>query len=185
MIEAFCLASGPSLTIDDVERVREWRFAAPDRIVGVANLTFRLAPWADYLWAMDKKWWRQYGKEAASFHGKKYSVARHGGQAEYLSRLTVDPYGNSGGGCISVARHLGAQRIYLLGYDCKLTYGKTHWHGDHPKGLGNAASMRIWPKQFERLASEFNAKGIDVINCSRHTNLTCFKRASLEDVLSA
>src|SRR5690606_36428084 len=77
-----CIASGPSLTADDVETVRRWRQEAqgehagagqdasaggPDREwaggpvgVVVTNTTFRAAPWADVLYAMDRAWWLRY-----------------------------------------------------------------------------------------------------------------------------
>jgi len=48
-----CIASGPSLTRADVERVREWRQEAgapTKRRVIVVNTSYKIAPWADALY---------------------------------------------------------------------------------------------------------------------------------------
>ena len=59
----------------------------------------------------------------------------------------------------------------------------THWHGDHV-GLanGNPASFI---QHFEKLAPELAAEGIECINASRATALTCFPRATLADALAS
>ena len=51
-----CIASGPSLTPEDVQAVKEWRDAGKGKVI-VVNTTFRAAPWADAMFAMDAKWW--------------------------------------------------------------------------------------------------------------------------------
>lgn len=94
-----------------------------------------------------------------------------------------NPHGNSGCGAISLACFAGARRVLMLGYDCQKTGGKTHWHGDHPKGLGNAGSVHKWPAQFASLKAKMS--GVEIINCSRETALTVFPRASLEQTLGA
>lgn len=71
----------------------------------------------------------------------------------------------------------------MLGYDCKRTGGKAHWHGDHVKQLGNAGSMPNWPKQFAGLAAMAQRKGVKLLNASRETALTCIPRVQLEDAL--
>lgn len=76
----------------------------------------------------------------------------------------------------------GAKRIILLGYDMQKTNGQSHWHGDHPKGLGSAGKIAEWPSEFERLKR--NNPTIEIINCSRETALTCFARRPLEEVLN-
>ncbi|MGA4815964.1 hypothetical protein ACPA9J_15885 [Pseudomonas aeruginosa] len=52
---------------------------------------------------------------------------------------------------MAIAR--GAKRIILLGYDMQKTNGQSHWHGDHPKGLGSAGKIAEWPSEFERLSA--------------------------------
>lgn len=142
----------------------------------VTNTTFRVAPWADVLYAMDRQWWERYRDEvAATFRGALVSPLAncHG-----VRRVTFDHRENSGAGAITLAIHLGAQRIVLLGYDCQYTGGRRHWHGDHPPGLGNAGSINDWPEHFVRLARDL--RQFNLVNCSRETALTCFARGDLE-----
>lgn len=90
---------------------------------------------------------------------------------------------NSGHQAISVAYQKGATKIILLGYDMQHTGGKTHWHGDHPRGLTNAEGIEVWRRHFTPLARALELKGVTVVNCSAETALTCFKRERLENAL--
>lgn len=151
----------------------------------VANTTFRIAPWADMLFAMDQQWWDLHRAEVAeTFRGdrissnqvpKKYMVTR-------LMPSELKSYGNSGAACISLAVLSGATRVILLGYDCQKTGGKAHWHGDHPPGLGNAGGVDKWPAKFKELARDINGRAT-VINASRATALDMFPRQELEQAL--
>lgn len=53
-----CLASGPSLTEDDVNYVRG------KALVIAVNDTIRLAPWADVIYSSDQLWWARNHKKA-------------------------------------------------------------------------------------------------------------------------
>jgi hypothetical protein len=137
---------------------------------------------------MDVQWWDKHIEEVREhFRGAKLSSSnmakRHG--TTYVGKVTPDwtPFGNSGAGCVAFAAALGAKRIILLGYDCQKTHGLTHWHGSHPRGLGDAGSMPKWPAQFKRLADRWGAHA-EIINCSRQTALTVFPRGDLEDQLT-
>jgi len=90
---------------------------------------------------------------------------------------------NSGYQAIGLAYALGADRIILIGYDMQHTGGARHWHGDHPDGLKNAQGVEKWVKHFESLAVDLEGEGIEVVNCTIETALTCFQRADLRDVL--
>lgn len=90
---------------------------------------------------------------------------------------------NSGAGALLMARHYGAELIIMLGYDCQVgENGERHWHGSHPKGLGNAGMLAQWPEQFRKAAQQL--KPARVINASRITALQCFERMSLDDALA-
>lgn len=176
-----CIASGPSLTAEDCERIR----AAGLRAV-VTNTTFRLCPWADILFGFDTRWWRVYGAEvAASFGGRKIAALptalRYG--AESPTWFSV--YRNSGASAVSIALAAGAARVVMLGYDASNDpdTGKRHHHEDHPAGLANADSIPMWGYQFDRLAKHAQRLGASVLNASRRTSLQCFPRVDLETVL--
>ena len=172
---AACIASGPSLTEEDCERIR----AAGIPTI-VTNNTWQRCPWADVLYAMDRKWWIEYAEEVKEFTGRKCTAVR-GTQAE---RIAFRHGRNSGHGAIALAAKFGAKKIIMLGYDCQFTGGQRHWHGNHKKGMGNADKLPTWSITFRRLAQELKAQGVDVINCTRETALTCFTRAPLDSTLA-
>lgn len=193
--EIVCIASGPSLTRDDCERVGRWRSAAEGRAAIVVNCSFRLAGWADVLYAADTQWWRDHHVEAATFHGERWTCSGEPAQLHGVNRcearfgqgLCRDPRylntgGNSGYQAINLAYHFGARRIILLGYDMQHTGGRRHWHEDYPAG-GNAAPVESWRKRFEPLARDLRNDGVTVINATRVTALECFERMPLEDAL--
>jgi hypothetical protein len=179
-----CLASGPSLTKEDTEKVRLWRGLSKDRGVFVINTTYQMAPWADVLFCMDHAWWKIHIKDVANtFQGAKYTLYNIKPYFEGLEAIPhpFTSYGNSGAGAINLADHFGAKRVVLLGYDCHHN-GKAHWHGDHPQGLGNANSFHKWPRHFRKLAENISS---EVINCTRETSLDVFRKEILESVIKS
>lgn len=175
-----CIASGPSLTREDCELVR-----ASGHATVVTNTTFRLAPWATVLMAHDRKWWEMnHADVAATFAGHKVIGGTRGQcyGAQSLALMRFRPFGNSGAAAVSLAVLAGSKKVVMLGYDCQHTGGKTHWHGDHPPGLGNAGSVARWAPKFAQLAEYARRSGCAVVNASRETALTMFPRVALEEV---
>lgn len=186
---AFVIASGPSLTREDCDCVE--RVAAESIAV---NSTFRIAPWASVVYGCDYEWWRTHVDEvrrvsqaelwtqdpvAAPKFELKYIESQRG------SGLSKGPGifqgGNGGHQAIALAAKWGAKRIVLLGFDMQNTNGKTHWHGDHPPGMQKIPPFQIWIDAMEKLAVDLKAAGIETLNASRETALTCFDRVRLED----
>lgn len=184
-----CIASGPSLTAADVERVRCWRAEAEagpstERAVIVTNTTFRIAPWADVLYGFDIAWWKHHVEEVDRvFSGERCSQAKLPSRYRVTHLDKVPHFGNSGSAAMYLAAHRGAKRIVMLGYDCQHTGGKAHWHGNHPGKLGNAGTVKSWPAKFAMLADALEKRGVEVVNASRVTALECFQRADLETAL--
>jgi len=169
-----CMASGPSLTPEQIEAARGHR-------VIVTNTTFQAVPWADVCFAMDRRWWAQYLKEVKeTFQGERWTAGIKVNEVQSASGLA--PVMNSGAGAILLARYFGAGRVVLLGYDGKRgPKGEAHHHGDHPKPLSNAFSLPRWPRQFERVAQR--VEGLEVINCSPGSAIAAFPQGSLDEVL--
>jgi hypothetical protein len=133
------------------------------------------------LFAIDKAWWEMYIQNIyTTFQGDKFiaNPPLRGHDIESVEFLNC--HGNSGIGSIALAIYGGASKIILLGYDCKYTNGKAHWHGNHPRGLANVANIANWPEKFASFAKTVN---IPILNASRETALDCFERVKLEDVL--
>jgi hypothetical protein len=184
--EAVVMASGPSLTMEDVETVRQWREAAENRRVIVTNTTYQAALWADALFFHDFKWWGKYKHDVVGrFTGDLVTLSSiNSERVKRLTRPAFNGFGNSGAAAIELAVFAGCRRVITLGLDCQYTNNRKHWHGDHPRGLGNAKSMPKWANSFKRLAGHAKGKGVEVINASRATSLTCFALQPLEIALN-
>lgn len=190
----FILASGPSQNFEDMKATRR-----KGPTIAVNNTIFS-AIWADYLYAADRKWWQHYGPRVRDIKAIKYSAVKQSLNYGAEKIVTLGPPratglgrngvihrgGNSGYQAINLAYALGARSIVLLGFDCGYTYGRRHYHQDHPTegvGLGNAEGVELWRENFVALAADLRDEGVHVVNCSRETTLDCFERMKLEDVL--
>lgn len=177
-----CIASGPSLTVEDCDRVRQ-----SGHPVIVTNTTFRIAPWADVLFGMDAAWWAAHYKEVDSvFKGARLTTAHNAtryGATTLYGQPWFRGFGNSGTCAVSLAVSCGASRVLMLGFDAQKTGGRVHWHGDHPPALSNGRSMKTWPGKFAQLAAFARRRECRIVNVSRETSLTCFDRADLESAL--
>lgn len=186
-----CLASGPSLTANDVDACRG---KAP---VVAVNDTYRLAPWADVLYACDAKWW-DYHNGVTMFPGLKFSLEKKADRwlgVQVLERsndrgLDLSPARlctgmNSGYQAINLAVHLGARRILLLGYDMQVQGKRSHFFGDHPKGLQRSAAYEQCCERFASLVEPLKSLGVSVINCSRQSALKAFPRQPLVEALGS
>ena len=174
------MASGPSLTMQDVELVRKWWEQDEMHKAIVTNTTFKAAPWADVLAFHDFKWWKVFREEVREgFAGEKVTIADINAEGVQVIKSLSVP-GNSGAMGLALATYAGAAKVILLGADCKHTNGRKHWHGDHPKPLGNAASVKKFLAHYARIP-RFNA---EVVNATRDTDLKCFERVQLEEVLT-
>lgn len=109
----------------------------------------------------------------------------YGRQGKGLGRDVIHYGNNSGYQAINLAYLWGAERIILLGFDMQHTSGKVHFFGDHPKHLANGPCFHSIIPMFDRLAKDLEEEGVEVINATRTTALTCFKTQDLETVLQS
>jgi hypothetical protein len=183
-----CIATGPSLTREDVEACRD---KAP---VIAVNDAVRYAPWADVLYACDAKWWSEH-PETMTFTGRKYGLRAASGRPDVTvlkqgtdGGLSLDPTTlctgkNSGYQAINLAVLLGAVRILLLGYDMQAAGTQVHFFGNHPWPSG-PTPFGLFLAHFQTLVAPLRAAGVTVVNCTRSTRLTCFPRQPLAEALS-
>lgn len=92
--------------------------------------------------------------------------------------------GNSGYQAINLAYLWGAKRIILLGFDCKPVNGKDHWFGQHDKRLTNTQPYQLWMNNFPKLAKDLLLQGVEVINCSPDSALTCFNKEEIGKIIN-
>lgn len=191
-----CIASGPSLTDDQIAIVRAAHATDRCRVIAV-NDNWKKAPFADVLYACDDSWWQFHiaAIRQSKFAGELWTASRsaqlrhrlmhvHGISRPGLSQSlgVIHHGGNSGYQAIGLAHQFGAARIVLIGYDMQKTGGSAHWFGNHPPGFHNAPSLARWVTHFDQLAADLRGIGVEVINCTRETALACFTRDNLENV---
>ncbi len=183
-----CIGTGPSLTQADVDFCR-----GKARVI-VVNDAYKLALWADVMYACDVKYWT-WEKGAPSFPGLKYRLQGHPNlfpQVQVLKNmgrigLCLDPRGvmagyNSGYQAVNLSVHLGAAKIVLLGYDMgQQLKGPSHFFGEHRDKTRPPYAACI--QAFRTLPAPLLAAGIDIVNCSRQTALGWFRKEPLEAVL--
>lgn len=74
----------------------------------------------------------------------------------------------------------------LLGFDhYPGLRGRMHFFGPHTDELDSGHDFNAWRSKMQPLADDLKAAGVEVINCSRDTALTCFPRGDLLQCLSA
>ena len=148
------------------------------------NSTWKAARFCKVIYAGDRKWWYAYRHEididakqvcfsssACKLYGLKHHKFKHG--RGY----------NSGMLAIDWAIQQGATKVVLLGYDCSVVNG-LHHHGPHDKTHNpNPQKCAIWQTQFRNLAAVH--KGVNVVNCSRYTELAAFRVGDLETELAS
>jgi hypothetical protein len=173
---------------------------AKARTIAVGD-AWRLAPGADLLYHADAPWWDHY-QGVPEFRGERWtqdkvwgpeSAQRWGlrvARSELLPGVSFDQAcihqgWNSGFQAFNLAVLFGASRIILVGFDMQAKNGKQHFNGNHPAGLNRDSPYRLFVSEFNRAAQQLADAGIEVINASRETALTCFPRQDLGDALQA
>lgn len=153
------------------------------------NSTFRLAPWADMLYAADAEWWAHSANhDALKFAGLRVSVSeappgvlrlRHTGPEGFdPDPACLRTGSNSTYQAVHIAIHAGASRVLLFGVD--MTGG--HWHGKHPPGLRETPEEHyaLFMRRFETLVEPAAKLGVDVVNCTPGSALNAFRRSTLQ-----
>lgn len=184
------VASGPSLRQWQVDHLVE---RAP---VIATNGSFMALRRPGIVYGCDAGFWDAYARRvkvsghecwtadvsAAQRHGLNH-VRLKTGDGLCAAKNTVNSGANSGYQAINLAFHFGAKKIVLVGFDMQATSGRWHWHDDLKGVEGRDPGINRWPRKFPALAFDLRQWGVEVVNCSIETALTCFPRADLRDVI--
>ncbi len=181
---AFLLGGGPSLQLDQIERLKTYHVIA-------INQARRIAPWAEVLYFGDCNWYRQNAATLHRFKGRKVTICSLcrdlpdycALRCRYNHGLDTNPAWlasiNSGYAAINLAYHFGVRRIALLGYDMHARSG-ANWHTDYKEQNLVIEKSAIG---FCSLVEPLAAANVEVINTSEGSALTMFKYKSLDKVL--
>lgn len=190
---AAIVAGGESVTPEDVNKLRgRCR-------VAVVNNSCELAPWADVLYAADRRWWDVH-PEGRNFAGLKVTPDADAAKQHRLQMIRLindtgparDEFtmaepglvgrgGNSAFQLTNLVMQFGVRRILWLGFDCK----GSHWHGNHPTPLRNPTPQRlaIWAATFDAQAKRLLNMGVEIINCSQTSALNAYPKLTVHEVL--
>lgn len=178
------IASGPSLTQEDVDYCRD------KATVYVVNNAYKLAPWADLLYACDLEWWDHYKPD---FSGQKWTLNPEAAEKHDLNLIPYEPglrFGtkdtigtgqNSGFQALNLSYILGHRKAILLGFDFKNT--GEHFFGRHPGAMNKTPDMRPWVRHMSLAAPEMKEAGFEVINCTRDTAIDAFPMMDIKEAL--
>jgi hypothetical protein len=193
------VAGGPSLKDFNYERLRGEKTIA-------INVAYMKVPWADALFMMDSRLYRwitvenRLGEEAkknfCEFKGYKVFLdilnrhypdmlyVRSCGRAGLSSSIErgLCHGNNTGVGALNLAVCLGANPIYLLGYDMKHNNGQAHWHNYYPV-VHKEPIVKTFIGDFEIIAPIVKEKNIQVINLNPDSALRCFPFGDINQVL--
>jgi hypothetical protein len=190
-----CLGGGPSLTKQQVDLA-----AGRARALAI-NDAWRLAPWADVLYACDWRWWQTYDG-VPGFAGLKVTLSNSRGHLDAWPDIRMventgtegledAPTGlrtgrNGGYQAINLAVHLGARRVVLLGYDMKAAPdGRTHWFGDHADWPTRTTIYEtVMRPHFAGLVAPLARRAVEVVNATPESALDAFPKMRLEEVLA-
>ena len=92
--------------------------------------------------------------------------------------------GNSGFGAMMLAIALGANPIYLLGFDMKAEQ-TTHFHSGYPNQQIENLRLKLdsYRKEFEKVAQTIDNMGIKVVNLNPDSGITSFEFDTIENVM--
>ena len=89
---------------------------------------------------------------------------------------------NSGYAALNLAVCLGANPIYLLGFDCKHENGRSHWHDGHIRKQEEKSAIK-WVKRFKVAAEKLAMTDFRVVNLNPDSALECFEKMRPEEIL--
>lgn len=90
---------------------------------------------------------------------------------------------NSGLNALCLAICLGANPIYLLGFDMKGEKGRAAWfHDGYPEVQDEEMYKRMMVPNFELFASDIKKAGFKIINLNPDSELKCFEFGRFEDI---
>ncbi len=196
--DVFVLASGPSLTQDVCDKIK-------GRNAIVINASFALAPWARVWYFTDGHIYEKYREQVFAWPGDIVTMSK-AAKAELNKRVKrvqgrgdpslpmgeFPPLGSpviwqgrsSGHTAISLAIALGAKRVMLLGYDCRIVDGREHHHAEY----AGPRDHEIYAREFVPAYAGWNAAalraGVEILNCTEGSAVNEFPFADLDEVLA-
>lgn len=110
-------------------------------------------------------------------------VASKGGTGLSFDSSFIIAGSNSGFQALNLAVLFGSKKILMLGIDCTIVNGNTHWFGDHPGKLNRKSPYPLFRQAFIEACPLLKESGIKVINCSSVSTIDCFPKMHVMEAL--
>lgn len=186
------IGCGPSLQHVDPGKLLAFR-----RAIAINDALLR-APWADLHYFCDQQWWES---NLYTMHGFPVLRVTMENDIPGVLRLRntgptgleTDPTGlrhgsNSGYQAINLAYHFGAKRIVLFGFDMRVVHDRTHWrerNGEMATARFQRTLTNTMLPKFQTLVEPLREAGVEVLNATPGSALTCWPSVSIDDILEA
>ncbi len=201
---AAVVASGPSAKNANVAALRG---RMPVIAIKESN---ELCPWADVVYGCDPAWW-QFRNGLPNYQGLKvswegsslpqfkdikriaidksqdeiYPVERRRYRMIFDTPGTVGGGGNSGFQAVNLAVQFGATKLLLIGFDMHDRSG-VHWYGRNGWARGgnpDESCFVRWRRDFAVAAKDLEERGVQVVNASPFSAMTCFGLSTVEKTI--
>lgn len=172
-----------------------WSWLLGRRVVAV-NRAYEVVPEAEVIYFSDLRFWTWHQQSLENHGGRKVTSAVHVKEKNVehvqitgLTGIDVEPGkirqgNNSGYGAINLAVHLGAKRIFLLGFDMNFIGGRCHWHDGYPV-INTEKTLKRMVAYFDTTVEPLNRIGVEVVNLNPDSAIKCFSKARPEEFLCA
>lgn len=192
---AVVIGSGPSLSDEQLAMVEQHQLAQRVHVIAVNN-TIQRVPWADVAYFGDYTALCHYLPKLKPHTPAEWvTTCRAGAERWRLTHVKASPNngmtlervhlnGNSGAQAVNTAAAFGATKILLLGFDMRnAADGRAHWFGQHPLPLITTQLFPDWMHKFAIIAKDAKALGVDLVNCTPDSAMTCIRMGNLEEEL--
>lgn len=192
----YIIGGGPSL------RNFQSRQLEGKRVI-VTNEAFSLKPDADALVFVDIGWWQRRVDEIREVftgliigrgpYGRMYKSSGDVVNVAYKSGNVWSEDArmlggkNSGLAAMNAAYLMGADRVFLLGFDLRAVSGRTNYHHLHDDGSQRNVQhryMNLFIPEFVNASKRIVQLGWEVYNLTPGTALKCFPEESIEWALT-
>lgn len=164
----------------------------------VIKSSWRLAPWADALYGLDRGWWIA-NVGCPKFGGLKFTAAPSAAKVFGLTLVRVKARadilikekgvvgcglnvggGHSGFQAINLSVQFGANRIVLVGFDM---HGGERWiNGEPAVARSDPARTESWRKALDACAPQFDDLRVEVINATPGSALKAYLNKPMGEV---
>ena len=182
-------APGPSLQKSDLDYV-----CTKSAYLLVVNDAYKLVPNANALYAADPAWWEHHASMV--FHGERWTQDQRTAESHGIRWIESVPRpgfstnprvihqgSNSGYQAVNLAILLGANPIYLLGFDMQIVNNKRHFFGDHPGSLNKPSPYGQFVAAFRTTVTDIARAGIKIINCTPGSALDAYPMGNIRTEL--